>query len=197
MVCLLMGIGKVRWLLRTDSGKMEYLHARALYVPDCRVKLVSPQSIFQEHGSGSFVVDCTTGAKFSFPNSNETLSFSLGQGQFPTAQLARENEFEDINGAFPASVVLPDNVNLTRAQKELLQHHQQIGHFHVGWIQERLMRPHGSDEELVLQAKNKGKTSCNLPSCSSCQFCKQTKRPTEAAAIRTDQKWKVHSRGTT
>lgn len=96
-----MGIGKVRWPLRTDSGKTEYLHVRALYVPDCRVKPVSPRSFFQEHGSGSFVVD-NTGDKFRFPNSNETLSFFMGKGQLPTTHLASDNDFEESSGAFPA-----------------------------------------------------------------------------------------------
>ena len=90
-----------------------------------------------------------------------------------------EEDFEE-EWALPASVISPKNLNLTRAQVELLKYHFRFGHFHLGWIQ-RLMRPRNQDKPPIIIARQVGSSSCKLPLCSACQLGKQTKRPTGAA----------------
>ena len=64
------GIGTVQWTFRTESNKIYKFKTKALFVPDCNIKLLSPQAVFQEQGSGSFSIN-QEGAVFVFPNSSE------------------------------------------------------------------------------------------------------------------------------
>ena len=68
--------GTVRWSFRMKSNKIHHFETKALFVPDCNIKLLSPQAVFQEQGRGSFLVD-SKGAMFTFPNSDEQLWFQL------------------------------------------------------------------------------------------------------------------------
>jgi hypothetical protein len=177
------GIGTVQWTFRTESNKIYKFKTKALFVPDCNIKLLSPQAVFREQGSGSFSIN-QEGAVFVFPNSSERLFFKLdtAKHRLPTAFLSGEEDVEE-EWAFQASVISPKNQNLTRAQVELLKYHFRFGHFHLGWIQ-RLMRPRNQDEPPIINARQVGSSSCKLPLCSACQLGKQTKRPTGAAIRR-------------
>ena len=163
------GIVTVQWTFRTESNKIYKFKTKALFVPDCNIKLLSPQAVFQEQGSGSFSIN-SEGAVFVSPNSSERLCFKLDMAKhrLPTAFLSSEEDIEE-EWAFPASVISPENQNLTRAQVELLKYHFRFGHLHLGWIQ-WLMHPRNQDKPLIINARQVGSSSCKLPLCSACQL---------------------------
>ena len=64
------GIGTVQWTFGTESSKIYKFKTKALFVPDCNIKLLSPQAVFQEQGSGSLLIN-PEGTVFNFPNSSK------------------------------------------------------------------------------------------------------------------------------
>lgn len=175
------GIGTVEWTLQDDNGKPRKLRARALYVPECKVKLLSPQSVFLEKKSGKFTVDHLKSV-FQFPHTHHQLTFPHKVGGLP---ITLENS------AFPSMEGMPienqnaaqdANTNMTLAQKELLRHHCRLGHLNFRWIQ-RLLRPSQDRVEPSLLSAAHGASSCVPPVCAACQYGKQTRRPDGARIV--------------
>ena len=171
-----LGYGKVRWEVYDDSGRRHFILTTAYYVPDARLRLFSPQEYIHQHPTSKFVISHHA-SYFKFPKCASKLTFRLHNGVYTPTLLPL---------AFPhtspiaANVTADSNINLTTAQKELLQWHFRLGHFNLRWIQ-RLTRVREGEKEPVLPTKTKA-SSCQVPLCAACQFGKMHRR-TEGAVI--------------
>jgi hypothetical protein len=88
-------------------------------------------------------------------------------------------EERELDSAYLGLNILdPDNNNLTLSQKELLQWHFRLGHFHMEWIQ-KLFRVREGDGQSVLPSRHKA-NSCPVPQCAACHYAKQHLRATKA-----------------
>ena len=189
-----LGVGIVRWTIRDDRGRQFKLETKAYYVPEARVRLLSPQRFFHEQGQnagGQFTIT-SEGAVFTFPGpQRRKLTFrmwddSTGRSSLPVAYIVPPpTDLETkVDEAYSALSVLDDaNINLTLAQKELMLWHFKLGHFHLEWIQ-RLMRVREGEDEPVLRTKHKA-NACQLPHCAACHFAKLHLRATESTVEKT------------
>lgn len=54
------GHGTVSWTVRDTNGCIRNIRTKAFYVPAARIRLLSPQTYFQEHQAGHMTVNGTT-----------------------------------------------------------------------------------------------------------------------------------------
>ena len=54
-----LGIGTILWKLPTRKGHPVYIPAIAYHMPDCNIRLFSPQSYFNLHGEDAKVTGCS------------------------------------------------------------------------------------------------------------------------------------------
>jgi hypothetical protein len=103
---------------------------------------LSPQRYLHECNDGTFSI-APTASTFNFPGTNATLTFRLWDGSnhqpdlpiaYVISPLTTEQREHD-TAYLGLNVLDPDNLNLTLGQKELLQWHFRLGHFHMEWIQ--------------------------------------------------------------
>jgi hypothetical protein len=96
--------------------------------------------------------------------------------------------------AFNMEVISNENQNLTKAQKELLFDHQQLGHINMCTIQ-HLCQDHEVECEFdgcetkrgaCLTPRHPGCTSCDMPKCFACQAAKMRWQPTGATHNKAD-----------
>jgi hypothetical protein len=69
-----LGVGMVRWILHDDQGQRHLIETKAYYVPDARVRLLSPQRYLHERNDGTFSITPNVSI-FNFPSTNITLTF--------------------------------------------------------------------------------------------------------------------------
>jgi len=185
------GIGMVEWTIRDLYGKTGKIRTEAYYVPAAQIRLLSPQTYFQElaaqgqrYGylrmdSKLVTMEISSGDVLTFPyQCNCNLPFmlpSLGDSHTEVGLEALSDI--DISLCF-TTVVDETNQNLTPSQRELLQLHQRLGHCKMRRIQHLCGKP--SDPSLQvsqLKTKNPGVSTCTPPICAACQFSKSRKRP--------------------
>jgi hypothetical protein len=91
-------------------------------------------------------------------------------------------------------VLSNENLNLTKAQKELLLNHQGLGHINMRTIQ-RLYQDREVECEFdgcqnkrgpCLTPRHPGCTSCDIPKSFACQAAKMRQRPTGATHKKAD-----------
>jgi hypothetical protein len=181
-----LGVGRVRWTIRDDNGRLRELETRAYYVPQARARLFSPQAYLKQRenqgANGCFRVD-EHGCSFVFPNTDglARLTFVMEARTLPIAYVMTPDGIEtEPTGAF--NVVLDNNFNLTYAQKELLQWHFRLGHFNLRWIQD-LTRVREGAQEPVLPCKHRANT-CDIPLCQACQHAKAHLQPDQTTVER-------------
>lgn len=177
------GIGTVRWTLRDDRGRRRIIETKAYYVPDARVRLLSPQRYLHEQQGGTFLITSNKSI-FTFPGHDKPkLTFHMWDGSsnrpdLPIAYVASPQTAEERahDDAYQALNVLdPVNANLNLAQKELMLWHFRLGHFHLEWVQ-KLFRVREGEDESILPTKHKA-NACKLPQCAACHYAKMHLRP--------------------
>ena len=182
------GMGWVEWRIRDVFGQVALVRTRAYYVPSSHIRLFSPQSYFElyEKGHGTFDHKCVTLTTVD----DIELTFPYAQGgKLPLMFLDHHCKFVDLSGPVAhtlgtttwakdnLSLLIEQNLNLTRPQKELNIWHYRLAHAGYGWIQS-LMRVEkvavGSPGTPPIIPTTNGSTSkCEAPKCPSCLLGKQ------------------------
>ena len=185
------GIGWVDWTIRDVFNRVSLVRTQAYHVPEARVRLLSTQTYFQEHGKGSILQDhekvilsTSRGEELSFPydlGSNLPLMYldhrsaSVGLSQRQVLTLSRSEELDHT-----CTLLDYNNYNLSKPQKELMLWHQRLGHAGFRWIQTLMRKPKhevgDNTEPPVLPTKNTSTSRCDPPRCPACQLSKAHRR---------------------
>ena len=173
----IIGVGKIKLMVHTDTGAKRNIITTAYLVPNARVRLLSLLRYKEDYiGQGcSFLLD-DRGCTFTFPR-------SIGGGKI-TFDYRGRNNFIPRTTAYSQSYAKParkhhkvfmvledSNLNLTSAQKELLKWHFCLGHFNMQWIQRLFTKKILTSLETNITSRNA------ICKCMACQFAKQTRRP--------------------
>ena len=170
------GQGTVRFSVVADDGTTRTLETKALYVPDAKVRLLSIQTYCHEMREKSQMVISGDSCYFNFPTSvgGGKITFDLkAQGNLPRTTASRQfsRTSTDSNGTALHSlftVLDESNLNLSRAQKHILDWHWKLNHASIPWIQ-YLFR------QNILPTNNiSGVTTSNCK-CQACQLGKQVR----------------------
>ncbi|CAJ1944839.1 unnamed protein product [Cylindrotheca closterium] len=130
-----LGVGEVKWKVRDLHGAIKSICVNAYYVPDAQIRLLSPQSYFQQHRSSHVCFDGKQ-VKMTLPD-GESLFFlyqpsnNLHMMLPPNCLMEEaahiitneEEEHLDDNMSVFLNVGHDNNANLTRAEKKLLLWH--------------------------------------------------------------------------
>lgn len=183
------GVGKVSWTVFDMHGITRTIKTRAYLVPDGNIRLLSPQTYFQENGTGSAKVTkegvelvVSDGTRMVSPyNPGSNLPLMLTRTQTVVGLARSDTEYlADYNQVSAClSVVDEVNQNLTSSQKELSLWHQRLGHANFQWVQWLASTPRDRDKhrlEPILPTKQSKVSSCTLPLCAACQIAKQARR---------------------
>jgi hypothetical protein len=174
------GKGTVDWTFLMDDGHFWTVSLEAYYVPQGGRRLLSPQTIDQQ---------LKTGATFSIDGETGTLSLKnlhTGHTSSVTANLDKRTNlplYSCINGRdlsqrrTELNICIADeaNQNLAASQKELLKWHFRLGHLNYTAVQMLLRGGFLGDTSLQKAAAN-----CEHPKCSSCQYGKGRRRPSQS-----------------
>ena len=190
------GRGIVHWDVVDIFGVTRAIKTTAYYVPDATIRLYSPQAYFQEHQSGSLLMDhrrtklfLADGSCLEFPyNHGNNLPLMLPDQILMAGLTYGDVDFMTSNASsIHMSVTAETTQNLTASQRELLLWHHRLGHGNFQWIQRLFaQRPDHltGTSTSILHAKAPSVSSCPLPLCAACQMAKQTRR-TPARGSRT------------
>ena len=195
------GAGKVQWTVKDISGTSQIIHTYALYLPSAQVRLFSPQDYCRLHKRGkvsldhrtAFFQDHTHAAPIEFPYHSDN--------GLPILLQDKVEDFSFFSSIFPlsaynATILHPDNTNLTIAQKELLHWHQRLGHVHMRWIQQLLrtrnwtgshLDPYGNvvtETTSYLPASSPKVASCPIPLCTACVLAKSSRKSSRSRVAR-------------
>ena len=174
------GIGWVDWTICDIFNWVALVRTQAYHVPEARVRLLSTQTYFQEHGKGLILQDhkkvilsTTWGEELSFPydlGSNLPLMYldhrsaTVGLSQWQVLTLTRSEELDHT-----CMLLDYNNYNLSKPQKELMLWHQCLGHAGFRWIQTLMRKPKNevgdNTEPPVLPTKNTSTSRCDPPRC--------------------------------
>ena len=188
-----LGEGKVEWTVRDVFGSVRTIQTMAYYVPSASIRLLSPQTYFQEHRAGRLISDwqkatfeLSDGSVLQFPYTN--------QGNLPMMLTEPDPEVTNMVGLTMAdisflagvtdhgspfsiflSVADETNQNLTPTQKELLEWHWKLGHANMAWIQSLCRSKRDKMNSSIITTKT-NVSSCHAPLCAACQLGKQTRK---------------------
>ncbi|CAJ1961247.1 unnamed protein product [Cylindrotheca closterium] len=185
-----LGIGEVEWKIRDMHGTIKSIRVSAYYVPDTNIRLLSPQSYFQEHGKGEVCFDSFQ-VKMTLPD-GDTLFFPYQAGNNLPMMLTanrlvdeaahiitdEEEEFLPEDMSVFLNVAHENNANLTKAEKKLLLWHAKTGHANMNWLLKlcKWTKTEGHPVMGPLPAKKDEFKSCKSPKCAVCQLAKQRRR---------------------
>ena len=185
------GIGVVEWPIVDVFGRYKCIQTQAYYVPQADIRLFSPQSYFQENGTGKCEVDYSRvtlslpdGTELQFPfHPNNNLPFML-LGTPKEPGVCRANYREMTSGSFDLeaafSILDQRNTNLTANQKELMLWHWRLMHAGQDWVQTLMATPKSEVGEKspapIIPTKTYRVSSCVHPVCPACQLAKQHRR---------------------
>jgi Reverse transcriptase (RNA-dependent DNA polymerase) len=195
------GRGVVHWNVLDSSGVMRTIQTRALYVPHCNQRLLSPQAYMQDlirlNPKSTYRSTLTTEAFQMHENEEALFTVPLNaQTNLPTSQAYRSEailqQLEHLNLCVTDST----NQNITESQKELLRWHFRLGHIGFASVQ-ILLRTGVLAISDGMKALHRAAAKCELPRCASCQFGKAKVRtspgkprptdPDNTGALRKDQ----------
>ncbi len=203
-----LGIGTVMWKFKSRRGDEVFIPAVAYHMPECDIRLLSPQAYFQLHGGKAdvndemvtmylpgvekHIIDIPIDKKVNLPiilQPQTTLDEQLKFGpSLLSSVVATTLQLDDIGVTTPLcckTVADESNKNLTGPQKELLQWHWKLctSVYHVQELmrERRYITPEkGEDLNLppILPTKNATTRSCSVPKCLACNLSKQKLRST-------------------
>ena len=167
--------------IMTDEGFKRDLQVPALYVPNANIRLLSVQHFCAIHKGGSRILIDENGCRFEFPKhvGKGTITFDLeGNGNLPKTdairQITKESRYSKppsslMNSHWSFTVLSPKNINLSTAQKELLDWHWRLNHLNFPWLQYLIRRG-------IIHTKIKDVATAHTK-CQACQYGKQVRLP--------------------
>ncbi|CAJ1952569.1 unnamed protein product [Cylindrotheca closterium] len=181
-----LGVGEVEWKVRDLHGTIKSIRVN----PDAQIRLLSPQSYFQQHGSGHVCFDgeqvkltLPDGDSLFFPyQASNNLPMMLPANRLveETAHVITDEEDEHLEDDMSVflNVAHENNANLTRAEKKLLLWHAKTGHANMKWLLKlsKWTKKEGHPAMGPLPAKQDEFKSCDCPKCTVCQLSKQRRR---------------------
>ena len=176
------GRGHVMWAMRDSTGQLRLIKVPALYIPNCRARLLSTSSLLQTYPDETIVADSqkiTLSGNPSDPTRGSIVAYINPTNNIPESVAYCYGNIGSVTDVMSGIIteVHGSNMNLTPAEKELLKWHQRLGHLGFKRIQS-LMR---SGVLSCSQASRALHTAAckitNPPRCAACQFGKQTCRP--------------------
>jgi hypothetical protein len=138
-----LGVEIVRWMICNYRGRKRFIETRAYYVPNTRIRLLSPQWYLHEQQAGTFLIT-PNDSIFNFSGKDKAkLTFRMwdDSGTKPDLPIdylvlpLKAEECERDTAYLGLNVLDPGNENLTVCQRELMLWHFKLGHFHLEWVQ--------------------------------------------------------------
>jgi hypothetical protein len=164
------GIGLVHWTFHNGRETLT-LALKCYYVPNCQVRLLSPQRLFNSSKgiTGQFAVreDCSSLEIDNHP----TLSLDYDSTSHLPIGLAYNGKRspQDVPLSFlqvNLCVTDEENQNLTPAQKLLMMWHYKFGHCNMAKVQSILRLP------IFTGDKYRSAARAELPKCATCCYAK-------------------------
>jgi hypothetical protein len=167
------GVGLINWKIEVDGKALE-LKLRALHVPECQVRLLSPQQLRQEYPEPISMMDIRKECvRIQFPEG--AYDCPLNESNLPVMHVSPPDSIDDNMQALHACVMEEANQNLTPAQKELLKWHAKFGHMDMRLVQRILKSGALGWSPLIKAASN-----CDLSKlpliCGSCAYAKAKRK---------------------
>ena len=190
------GQGIVRWNLIDESGAIRPLEVPALYVPNCKVRLLRPHAIIEQHPDET--IDVTdNGMRLSGfdddPSRGSVLAIISDENNLPVCAAFNNDGLEHASTALNAtiSVVHSSNLNLSPAEKFFLQWHWRLGHPGFNRLmflfRSGILSTTESSKRMVRSVLSSIK---HVPKCAACMFGRQKRLPSpgKTAKIIDDQR---------
>ena len=114
-------VGTVKWNVEVNGHVVE-LKLRALQVPECEMRLLSPQQLKKEH-SPTIVLIAVEAHSVTNKFEEGALCCLCNDSNLPKMQLCTPTNQEHNLQALNACIMAESNQNLTTSQKELLKWH--------------------------------------------------------------------------
>ena len=182
------GRGHVMWAMRDKTGQLRLIKVPALYIPNCRARLLSTTSLLQTYPDETIVANnqqATLSGNSSDPTRGSVVAYVNPTNNIPESVAYCYGKIGNVTDAMSGiiSEVHRSNINLNAAEKELLRWHQRLGHLSFAKIK-FLMRTGilaSSQAQKGLHA-----AACKIvtpPKCAACQFGKQTCRPAPGQTV--------------
>jgi hypothetical protein len=196
-----LGISTIMWKLPTTKGQPIYISAIAYHMPDCDIRLFSPQSYFQLHGGDATVT--TSNVTMRLPDSyivNIPIDPTVNLSLVDSLQSTLEEQVDfgpHLLSSFVSNVLhLPGlakpiccktasdvtNNNLSGPQRELVSWHTKLC-INMNHVQELMCEqyykiPNLDDLVLpsILFTKNATACCCTVPRCLACSLSAQKLR---------------------
>ena len=176
------GIGHVAWSFVDNRGQLRTLKLPAYFVPKATARLLSTNSLLKTYPSESITLLhdrlILSGTETTEVSGIEILVDPRSNLHVGTAYDGSKSTRDSILAAAYATTTSPSNVNLSTAEKELLQWHCRLGHLSfkkIQFLMQSGVLAH-SESARRLQTSAAKLTSC--PMCAACQFGKQRRHPT-------------------
>ena len=189
------GEGYIQWKLTTDSDKVVNVRLPAVHISHAKVRLLSPQVLLKHFKGQSLLtsdeVVITLGDGTSFtakycPRSNLPILPSPSHNTY-ACFWSSAFDYTPVNSTTAcASLLQPENTNLTAAQKSVLLWHYRLSHAAIRWVQLLMrdrawLRSHNPSQSLhrgpFLPSIERGPTCDISPlECSSCIYAKSHRK---------------------
>ena len=164
------GIGIVHWTFVAADGSDLVIRSQCYYVPEAKVRLISPQRLFKKSAGivGEFI--CTEdNCRLEFANHPPMHIEYCSRSNLPIAYSRNALQHApQVN----LCVLDDENQNLTPSMKLLLLWHYRFGHRNMHDVRSLLkVQPFGSQKFMEA-------SRCDQFKCEVCEFAKSRRRPT-------------------
>ena len=179
----ILGTGTVRYEVLDDMGRVKVFEGPAVLVENLPIRLLPPQRLMPTRSLGSYSINGEDGGFFHFSSDGGRVATPLDPSSgLPFLMVFREIESATLafEQSLYACVTQENNQNLSPSQKAALRWHYRLGHVSmsvVSWLARRDLLGRLSSRIAAL-----GDSNC--PSCASCNYAKQVRRPTGATVTR-------------
>ena len=170
------GIGPVTWTFRNADGSELIIRSQCYYVPNAKVRLLSPQRLFNKKRgmSGKFEGD-EDAFSLQFDGCHRLIVDYDPRNHLPIGYATIGGiSSPAVNPQANLALVSDDNQNITAGHKLLLDWHARFGHLNFPAVQ-RILR-----QFPFISIKFAAASKCDLSDfrCALCQFAKAYRRTT-------------------
>ena len=128
------------WAIRDTNGQLQLIKVPALYIPNCRARLLSTSSLLQTYPDETLVADSqkvTMSGRSSDPTRGSIVAYINPTNNIPESLAYCYGNIGSVTDVMSGiiSEVHGSNINLTPPEKELLKWHQRLGHLSFKKIQ--------------------------------------------------------------
>ena len=166
------GEGYVIWSIEDVHGVLRTLKLKAYYLPDCRVRLMSTNTVLSSYPGETFLISDEGGRLSGVQNDPCRGAISAPKNRF--SNLIVSCPSPTINIASVSSIV-HENHNLSGAEKELLRWHERLGHLAFSKVQ-FILRSGTLATTEAARRLHRSASKCNPIKCAACLFAKQRAR---------------------